>query len=587
MRTKGITFKLFVMTVLCFLCFYGMVILSQLLFFDSFYQNQKTSRVEAQLKTLSARIGAEDWRSSKALNEVRRFMLRNKSQFAVVTMDGRMEMDDPYQLKLQQGNGQFVVVPLSMFMSQYGVALHNAAIKVGDPLTITGERENDTSESPIVLFPYTIEKQGVKRIGHTADGESIQVSGVAVEVTMPALKTMVQGQGLLLEALDEWFPLSPAREAQLERLEVVKEEWTDSWSGLRNAIIVKPQLQSSGEIELLFSVTSLQEISDANAALRLFYLYLGIGGIILILVLALFFSKLVARPLIILNQTAKRMVQLDFTAHAGIRQKDELGSLSDNLFILSQNLDTALLEVNEANHQLLADMEHKKKLSLVQQEFFSNASHELKTPLSIIKSFAEGLQDGVGLQKQDHYIQVIIDESNKMQVLVNDMLDLAILDSGTIELRKTSFMVSDLAEKVIEKLVHLLQAKNVQAAIMPANEMPIFADMRWMEQVLTNFVTNAIRHADEGSVILIGIESSADHTTFYVENKGERLPAEQLEQVWERFYRGELSRSRLTGGTGLGLSIVKLILELHQFNYKAENTADGVRFTVTAGKYGA
>jgi two-component system sensor histidine kinase VanS len=167
------------------------------------------------------------------------------------------------------------------------------------------------------------------------------------------------------------------------------------------------------------------------------------------------------------------------------------------------------------------------------------------------------------------------------------MLDLAILDSGTIELRKTSFMVSDLAEKVIEKLVHLLQAKNVQAAIMPANEMPIFADMRWMEQVLTNFVTNAIRHADEGSVILIGIESSADHTTFYVENKGERLPAEQLEQVWERFYRGELSRSRLTGGTGLGLSIVKLILELHQFNYKAENTADGVRFTVTAGKYGA
>ncbi len=581
MRARGITFKLFVMTVLCFLCFYGMVILCQLLFFDSFYQKQKINRVEAQLKSISAKITGDDWHTSQTLNEVRRFMLRNKSQFAVVTMDGRMVMDDPYHIKLKQDDGKIIVVPLSVFMSQYGTALQSADVGVGDRLTVTGELEATVSEEVVTLFPFLLEKQGLKPFGYMPEGDSVEMAGVVIEVALPVFKTVIQGQGLLLEALDEWFPLSEERLQQLERLDTVKEEWVDSWSGLRYEVIVKPRLQDSGDIELLFTVTSLQEISDANAALRLFYLYLGMGGIALILVLSLFFSKLVARPLIVLNRTAERMVQLDFTAHAGIRQKDELGSLSDNLYILSQNLDTALLEVNEANQQLLADMEHKKKLSLVQQEFFSNASHELKTPLSIIKSFAEGLQDGVGAGKRDHYIQVVIDESDKMQALVNDMLDLAILDSGSIELRRTSFMVSDLAEKVIEKMVHLLDEKTLQAAIAPANERPILADIRWMEQVVTNFVTNAIRHADEGSLILIGIESSDAHTSFFVENKGERLPEEQLTQIWDRFYRGEHSRSRQTGGTGLGLSIVKLILELHQFSYQAENTADGVRFTVT------
>nr|WP_223264261.1 HAMP domain-containing sensor histidine kinase [Paenibacillus sp. IHB B 3084] len=263
--------------------------------------------------------------------------------------------------------------------------------------------------------------------------------------------------------------------------------------------------------------------------------------------MSLFYSRMVTRPLIALNKTAKRMAKLDFTAHTPIRQNDELGSLSYSMYTLSQNLDTALRELQEANQQLVEDMEQKQRMEAVQQDFFANASHELKTPLSIVKGFAEGLQDGVSAGKQDHYIKVIVEEADKMERLVKDMLDLAKLESGTLKLRKTTFILSELVEEVVDKLFHLLKEKHLEAVIIPANELPIHADAGWLEQVIFNFVMNAIRHAEEGSSITIRIEGSGEINTFSIQNKGETIPDDQLEQIWERFYRAELSRSRQTG----------------------------------------
>lgn len=232
---------------------------------------------------------------------------------------------------------------------------------------------------------------------------------------------------------------------------------------------------------------------------------------------------------------------------------------------------------------MVEDMEQKQRMEAVQQDFFANASHELKTPLSIIKGFAEGLQDGVSAGKQDHYMKVIVEEADKMERLVKDMLDLAKLESGTLKLRKTTFILSELVEEVVDKLFHLLKEKKLEVVIIPANEMPIRADVGWLEQVIINFVVNAIRHAEEGSSITIRVEGAGEISFFSIENKGETIPDDQLEQIWDRFYRAELSRNRQTGGTGLGLSIVKRILDLHEFRYKVENTKDGVRFVVIFG----
>ncbi|ALA40608.1 MULTISPECIES: sensor histidine kinase [Paenibacillus] len=588
MNKRGVTFKLFIMTVVFFLCFYGMVILSQFLFFENFYQQQKIGRVESRLKSFGQSYVQEAWGSGRVSREAARFMLQNKNQLAIVTLDGKVKLDDAFHISLRTADGKVVKISLSLFMSEYGDELRAARIQPGDTVTVEGEvLGTDGITSPNLIYPLGIQKPGFKNIGTTSQAagtdDSVRLSGTVTEIALPDLKTWSQRQGLLFGALEEWFPLSQAHLEKLKNFEVLEEDWTEPWTGVRNAVIVHPVRQDTGEIDLLFTVTSLQEISETNEALRWFYLYLGIGGFALILILSLFYSRMVTRPLIALNNTAKRMAKLDFTAHTPIRQNDELGSLSYSMYTLSQNLDTALRELQEVNQQLVEDMEQKQRMEAVQQDFFANASHELKTPLSIIKGFAEGLQDGVSAGKQDHYMKVIVEEADKMERLVKDMLDLAKLESGTLKLRKTTFILSELVEEVVDKLFHLLKEKKLEVVIIPANEMPIHADVGWMEQVIINFVVNAIRHAEEGSSITIRIEGAEEIRFFSIENKGETIPDDQLEQIWDRFYRAELSRSRQTGGTGLGLSIVKRILDLHEFRYKVENTKDGVRFVVIFG----
>ncbi|MCC3379083.1 sensor histidine kinase [Paenibacillus farraposensis] len=587
MSKRGVTFKLFIMTVAFFLCFYGMVILCQLLFFEDFYQQQKVGRVESRLQSFGQSYAREAWGSGRVSREAARFMLQNKNLLAIVSMDGKIKLEDPFHITFRKADGKIVKISLTLFMSHYGEELRAARIQPGDTITVEGEvLENNGVSSTDVMYPAIIHKPGFKNIGGLDEigiKGSIKWTGTVTDIVMPDLKTLSQRQGLLFSALEEWFPLSQTHLEKLKNFEVLEEEWTEPWTGVHNVIIVYPVRQSTGDIDLLFTVTSLQEISETNEALRWFYLYLGIGGFALILILSLFYSRMVTRPLIALNNTAKRMAKLDFSAHTPIRQNDELGSLSYSMYTLSQNLNSALRELQEANQQLVEDMEQKQRMEAVQQDFFANASHELKTPLSIIKGFAEGLQDGVSAGKQDHYVKVIVEEADKMERLVQDMLDLAKLESGTLRLRKTTFILSELVEEVVDKLFHLLKEKRLEAVIIPANEMPIYADAGWLEQVIFNLVINAIRHAEEGSSITIRVEGSGDRSTFSIENKGETIPEDQLEQIWDRFYRAELSRSRQTGGTGLGLSIVKRILDLHGFHYKAENTESGVRFVVVFG----
>jgi signal transduction histidine kinase len=581
MRRRGITFKLFVMTVIFFLCFYGMVILSQLLLFDNFYQKQKENRVEKHLKSFAARYTSEPWGSTRTSQELVRFMLRNKTQMVILKLDGKLNSEDPFHLKLIGDDGKSMVVSLSLFMNQYGDALRAANFKIDDQLSIEGELLDEDSSSPVIIYPISITKKGGGTIGDAGERGMIHASGTVTEIVLPDLKIWNPRQGTLFEALEEWFPLTPVQIEAFKNLKMQKQDWIAPWSGSRNSVIILPLKQSNGEIELLFTVTSLQEVKDSNEALRWFFLYLGLGGIILILVLSLFFSKMVTRPLIKLNNIAKRMVSLDFTGDTSIRQKDELGSLSNSMFTLSLSLDSALRELREANQQLVEDMEQKQRMEIMQQDFFANASHELKTPLSIIKGFAEGLEDGVSAGKHDHYIKVIIEEADKMEFLVKNMLDLARLESGTIKLRKSSFMLSELTEKVTDKLVHLLSEKHLEVIIIPANELPVYADANWIEQVVLNFMTNAIRHAEEKSSITVNIESHAQTIIFTIQNIGESIPEDQLEQIWERFYRSEPSRSRMTGGTGLGLSIAKRILDMHACTCTVKNTEKGVSFTVT------
>lgn len=583
MNTRGVTFKLFMLIVAVFLCFYAMIIFFQLFFFEDFYKNQKMSRIETKLAAFSREYDREGWENGRLLRETARFGRDNKGQLAVVSPDGYVKYNDPYRLELKKADGSTADVSLSSFLNQFGSDLLSLHLHAGDSVEVLGELDNGGGVN--VIYPLSIRKPGSSPVGYPNPQEQsasvISYTGVVTEVELPDYKNLISRQGLLFLALEEWFPLSDEHQETLSGGGMVIEEWIEPWTGVHNVIAVQPVKPGTQNMELLFSVTSLQEISEANSALQMFFVYAGLGGAVLIVMLSFVLSRMVTKPLIVLDESAKRMSNLDFTDIAPLERSDEFGSLSGSLHVLSHKLDTTLTELNQANEKLLEDVENREHMERLQQQFFSNASHELKTPLSIIKSYAEGIRDGVNRDKQDYYLDVIVEESEKMETLLQDMLYLFKLDSGTVKLKKRWFSLSDKIEEVVSRLAYPMRDKSLDAVIIPTDESPVYADVERIEQVIYNLMVNAIKYAVPGSPITIRITGSAAGAFFSIENQGLPIPEGLQSRLWERFYRLEDSRSRETGGTGLGLSIVKLILDLHGFTYGVDNTAEGVRFYVS------
>lgn len=505
MRNRGITFKLFILTVIFFASFYILVLLSQVLFFNRFYQDYKVKKVERDLYKFAQQYSHQNPEKNKELAvSVAKFMNRNRTQLAIVDFEGNLVLGDPYRMTVELPNHNKITVPLSLFLNVNDEELRKANIQQGDPITIWGEEYSRGNLDPIV-YPEKILVRHSLSIGESSPDNLSVFSGVVEDIMAPTLKT--QRQGLLYAALNELFPLSDEMKQELNAMEEKELQWVEPWSGTNNIIIMQPLVVKGGNKQILFSVTSLQEINDANEALRWFYFYLSGGGFIFILILALYYSKMVTSPIVSLNEAAQKMVDFDFSSFEPLQQNDELGSLSQNMYTMAQKLDKALSELQDANQQLQNDMEQKERIEMTQKSFFTNASHELKTPISIIKSFAEGLQDGINIDKQEHYISVIIEETERMEMLIKDMLDLARLESGTIQLRKRSILLSELIEKSANRLLYQLKEKGLEIIVIPVNELPVLIDPEWFEQVIVNLTTNAIKHANQGSDILFEIHS--------------------------------------------------------------------------------
>ncbi|KPV59968.1 histidine kinase [Paenibacillus sp. A3] len=579
MKRGGVTFKLFAITASFFMLFYAIVLLGQLLFFEKFYQNQRLAGLEKKLESFSEQYASNRWDEPRITREMGLFISQNKAQLAILNPEGKVKYDNFFRIVIRDDKGVQVKVSLMLMSDSDQKELLAAHLQRGDLVQVEGVFEDPAKD---LIFPIVIRKAGMKDIGSvetsSIEGQLEQVSGVITDALLPSPNLWNLRQGLMYLAIEEWFPLTDEQKADLQSGRMIEREWTETLTGVRSFIAVQPVMRDGKVSELLFAVTSLQQISEAYDALRLFYLYIGVGGIVLILLLSLIFSKFVTKPLLTLNKIALRMAKLDFSAKSPIRSTDEFGSLSHSLNSLSETLDHTLKELHQANEQLRADMEQKQRMEQRQKEFVSNASHELKTPLSIVKGFAEGLRDGISESKRERYLEVILDETGKMEDLVKDMLELTKLESKTIKLKKSRFMVSELIEDIVDKLSHHLNEKGLKVVHMAAGEHPVYADQSKIEQVLFNILINAIRHAVPGSEITVRIESDGERLKVSIDNEGENIPKDQLDDIWERFYRAERSRNRKTGGTGLGLAIVKHILELHESRYGVTNTEKGVSF---------
>ena len=238
--------------------------------------------------------------------------------------------------------------------------------------------------------------------------------------------------------------------------------------------------------------------------------------------------------------------------------------------------------MKDANIDLEKDVEEKSKLNEMRSQFISDVSHELKTPIALIQGYAEGLQENINSDEESRkfYTEVILDEANKMNQMVKNLLTLNQLELGDEEVTFERFNLIDLIEGIIQSMDILIQQKNAKVRINKKDPIFVWADEYKVEQVVRNYLGNALNHLEGEGIIDIRLEKDDEkavvRTTVF--NTGKPIPEEDIEQIWNKFYKVDKARTREYGGHGIGLSIVKAVMDSFQKEYGVQNYENGVAF---------
>ncbi len=334
----------------------------------------------------------------------------------------------------------------------------------------------------------------------------------------------------------------------------------------------------SGEIILMRSnVESMQEsVKIANK----FLVYAGLASAIVISVVMFFVSRRFTKPILKLAELSKQMSELNFDVKYEAKRKDEIGTLGNSMNVLSERLESTISELKSANNELQTDIERKMQADEVRKEFLSNVTHELKTPIALIQGYAEGLKDNINESPEDRefYCDVIIDEASKMNSMVKKLLTLNQLEYGTTALEFSRFDLTAVIRAVLSSVEILAAQKEVKIRFEQEEPVYVWADEYMIEEVLVNYISNALNHVGGERIIEVGIAPKANRVRVTVFNTGETIPEGELSNLWVKFYKVDKARTREYGGSGIGLSIVKAIMEAHNQSYGVGNRASGVEF---------
>lgn len=380
--------------------------------------------------------------------------------------------------------------------------------------------------------------------------------------------------------INEWVSASrtSSRDLVLKKHQMVFSN--DNINNTNYIVGFAPIVKNNGVQNIVVSMASLQPVGDAVNATKEFYIYIYVFALVIILLLSLFYSIMISKPLVKLKNAASKMTELDFSVKCEVNSKDEIGELGLILNFLSEKLDKTLGELKASNDMLKKDIEKERQLEVMRKEFVTAVSHELKTPITLIGGYAEALKDHIGsAEDQDFFVDVILDESNKMDYLIKDMLDLSQLESGMLKLSIEEFNMVELIGFVLKKFSRKIIEKKIQIEThFPGDTVLVQGDVHRFEQVLVNLISNAIRHVNDEGRISLRIQQNPEGILVAVENEGEPIQEQEQQKIWQRFYKIDKSRNREMEGTGIGLSIVKNILEQHHCIYGVHNTQNGVEF---------
>ncbi len=336
-----------------------------------------------------------------------------------------------------------------------------------------------------------------------------------------------------------------------------------------------------GNGDFIIMRMAVQSIKDNVDISNKLITYIGIVILIVGIGVSIIFSSIITKPILKLSKIATRMANMDFDARYEGDDKSEIGVLGNSMNYMSDKLEENISQLKAANRELQRDIERKEKVDEMRTEFLSNVSHELKTPIALIQGYAEGLKEGItdDPESMDYYCDVIIDEAAKMNVMVKKLLTLNQIEFGNEELVMERFNIVDLISSCVS--ANELRASQNGINIYFSHEkevMDVWSDEYKVEEVVTNYLTNAINHCDFDKIIKVDAVYNNDNVRVYVYNTGKPIPEADIDKIWTKFYKVDKARTREYGGNGIGLSIVKAIMDSYGKEYGVENIDGGVRF---------
>ncbi|MCC2379747.1 cell wall metabolism sensor histidine kinase WalK [Bacillus wiedmannii] len=592
MKNRSIVFKLFLLTSTLFTIIFLLFFLGQSLFLEKFYINKKVKTVQTAFEKF---VNTYE-ESGKTYEEIRKlkqeFHDKTNAEMQFLNTNGIIKSDNNFYIDvINPKNNKAYSIPLNNVLTpeEYN-KFENLGLKKDGMINIVGFVQDSTITPLELTTNYNRwQNENVNSDFQSINGNpaknrltsrsktvtQIEFTGIVSKLQLPSKADVRLANDFeTLQAVQYFAEIIRNGTANSHQLNTYI---IDGGENIKNSIFVKPIVENGKITEYAFAIASLQPVNEAMLVLKDYYVYALIIVFLVIILLSFYYSKIIVKPLIKMNRVTKKMANFDFSEKLPVTADDEIGGLSGSINTLSVNLKDRIDRLNVANTKLQQDIERERQLEKTRKEFISGVSHELKTPLSVIRSFAEGIKDGVS-KDTTYYTDVILEETENMNRLIVEMLELAKLESGTYKLDMTTFSIGELIQQVYTKLLFSMEEKHLQVNVDVDSSIFVNANRSRIEQVVVNLLSNAIRYTPDGEKIHVSVIELEDIVKVEIENTGNPIPEESLEKIWDRFYRLDASRSRHTGGTGLGLSIVKNILDLHHAEYGVYNTTNSVVF---------
>jgi len=361
---------------------------------------------------------------------------------------------------------------------------------------------------------------------------------------------------------------------------VIQKNYIERLDGYYIYLSASLNTSSSNSNDYILLRTSVNSIEESVNISNRFFLYVSLAIMLLGVIVLYIITRQFTHPILRLADISRKMAELNFDTRYDGQTNDEIGILGNSINYLSETLESTLGELKTANNELQRDLEKKIQIDELRREFLSNVSHELKTPIALIQGYAEGLIENIedNDEDRDFYCEVIMDEANKMNTLVKKLLNLNQLEFGNNQVVMEHFDIVDVVKNLLFNSNILFKQKEVDLKFNPENEIYVWADVYMVEEIFSNYLSNALNHVSGENIIEVNIESDGEHARISVFNTGELIPEEEIDKLWVKFYKVDKARTREYGGSGVGLSIVKASLDLLGRAYGVSNKENGVEF---------